>query len=192
MAIVSSIVGAVISSALSGGGSVSSGQAQQMVDPFASYRGEYASQLNNLMSNPASVATLPGYQASLNQGTNNLNRELAATGRKQSGAEQVALSQYGQQFQRQVFEDQYNKLATLSGASASPAAGGISGINAGNQNQTNANQFAGAVAPSISNWLTSPSTVAPQNNANVTVPQQSTPSGNSWFNGSGGGSAPSY
>jgi hypothetical protein len=169
MAIVGSIVGAVLSSAIggamAGGGGTSGTQAQTMVDPFAPYRGDYAKQLNSLMTNPSSVATLPGYQASLNQGTNTLNRELAATGRNQSGAEQVALSQYGQQFQSQAFNDQFQKLSVLSGASANPASGGMAGVGQNNQNQTSANQFGGgiasAVAPAISSWLTSPSTGAP-------------------------------
>jgi hypothetical protein len=158
MAWIGAIVSAVVADASSGsGGGMSPTQAQQMVDPFAQYRAQYGQQLNTLMANPGSVTTLPGYQAQEAAGTNVLQRQLAATGQNQSGAEQVALSQYGQQFERQAFQDQYSRLSQLSGASTPPTQGGMAGVQQAQSNQTNASQFGGAigsaVAPQIGNWF---------------------------------------
>lgn len=159
MAIMAAVASSLVSSMLAPG--MSPGQAQQMVDPFAQYRGQYGQQLNQLMTNPASVTTLPGYQAQLAQGTNTLERQLAATGQQQSGQEQIALNTYGQQFQRQAFQDQFNVLSQLSGASTSPAAGGAAGVQQGQYNQAMASQFGGAIGSGISNWVNSPGSSNP-------------------------------
>ena len=131
------------------GSNMSPGQAQQMTDPFSQYRGMYGQQLNSLMQNPASVQTLPGYQASMAQGSNNLQRSMSASGQQQSGAEQIALSNYGQQFQTQAFQQQFNNLSSLSGAGANPANGGMAGVRTAMNNQNNNSALGGMFGPAL-------------------------------------------
>ena len=168
MSVMASVAAALVTSMMSGGGGTSGQQAQQMVDPFAAYRGQYGQQLNQLMQNPSSVASLPGYQAAEQAGSANLQRSMAATGQTQSGAEQGALARYGQQFQQSAFNDQYTKLAQLSGASAGPGAGGTAGVDQANLNSKNASQLGGAIGsaigPGMSNTISSWFT--PTNNPN--------------------------
>ena len=130
----------------SGGGGMSSSQAAQMADPFMQYRGQFGQQLVSLMNDPSSVKNLPGYQFSYNQGLNSLQRGMAATGQIQSGAEQTALSQYGEQFANQYFTDQFNRLALLSGAQWQSGTGAASSaLNAAAYNQNQQNQGYSAI-----------------------------------------------
>ena len=140
------------------GGGVSSGQAAQMADPFMQYRGQFGQQLVSLMNDPSSVKNLPGYQFSYNQGLNSLQRGMAATGQVQSGAEQIALSQYGEQFANQYFTDQFNRLALLSGAQWQSGTGAASSaLNAAAYNQNTQNQGYSAIMQGLNglsntNW----------------------------------------
>lgn len=129
-----------------GGGGVSSSQAAQMADPFMRYRGQFGSQLVNLMNDPSSVKNLPGYQFAYNQGLQSLQRGMAATGQVQSGNEQIALQQYGEQFANQYFTDQFNRLALLSGAQWQSGTGAAqSALNASAYNQNLQNQGYSAI-----------------------------------------------
>ena len=101
----------------SGGGNVAGGS---YYDPFAQYRGQYANQLNQLMANPASITSTPGYQFNMQQGQQALNRQAAQTGQQQSGAQQIALQQYGQGFSQNYLQNQLSQLSQLSGATQSP------------------------------------------------------------------------
>ena len=103
-------------------------QAQNMVDPFAPYRPQYAQQLNQLMSNPASVQNLPGYQAELAQGTQAVERTLAQHGQIGSGQEMMSLRDYASGQQNKYFQQQLGNLSILSGAGQSPANGGAAGL----------------------------------------------------------------
>lgn len=99
-----------------GGGGLPGG-----VDPYSSYRPQAAQELHDLMADPGQAFSLPGYQTQLQMGQQAVNRGMAKTGQLQSGAEQVALQDLGQN----TFSSFYNsKLATLmqlSGASQNPA-----------------------------------------------------------------------
>ncbi len=101
----------------SGGGNVAGGS---YYDPFAQYRGQYANQLNQLMANPASITSTPGYQFNMQQGQQALNRQAAQTGQQQSGAQQIALQQYNQGFAGSYLNNQLSQLSQLSGATQSP------------------------------------------------------------------------
>jgi hypothetical protein len=132
------------SSGGAGGGSGASG-AQQNVDPFSPYRGQYGKQLNELMKDPGSVTSQPGFQSSLDTGTTNLERSNAAAGRTSSGAEQAGIAKLGQDTQSSWFDQQFKRLSSLSGASAGPGAGGEA-ANQYNQAQDKASgQQAGAI-----------------------------------------------
>ena len=133
--VVASVVGIAsgVSNLLGGGGS-SSGAGNvaggAYYDSFASSRGQYANQLNQLMANPSSVTQTPGYQFGMNQGQEALNRNYAATGQGGSGAQQVGLQQFAQNYAGQQFGQQQSNLAQLSGATQSP-------MNVTGQNQLN-------------------------------------------------------
>jgi len=123
-----------------GGNSQDANASQNAIDPFAPYRAQYAQQLNQLMSNPASVTSLPGYQFLQDQGMQTVQRGLSAQGKTVSGQEQLALQEQGQGLANKYLGDQYTRLAQLSGANASPGAGGTA------YNQVNANNQAASQA----------------------------------------------
>ena len=131
---VASVVGIAggVSSLLGGGSTSGSGNVAggAYYDPFASSRGQYATQLNQLMANPSSVTQTPGYQFGMNQGTEALNRTYAASGQGGSGAQLVGLQNFAQNYAGQQFANQESNLAQLSGATQSP-------MNVTGQNQLN-------------------------------------------------------
>jgi hypothetical protein len=104
---------------LSGAGKVS----PQQADPFAQYRSGLAAQLNQLLQNPNTVTTTPGYQFNLSQGLQGLQAQQAAQGRLVSGGALLQGQQYGQQLASQTYQQQLQNLASLSGATQSPATG---------------------------------------------------------------------
>jgi hypothetical protein len=109
------------------------GQYAKQADPFAQYRSGYAAQLSNLLSNPQTVTTTPGYQFNLAQGLQGLQAQQAAQGRLVSGGALIQGQQYGQQLASQGYQQQLQNLAALSGATQSPATGATAqaGLTAG-------------------------------------------------------------
>lgn len=126
---VNSLTGGSIADAITGGGgSGSSGSGSSgAYDPFASSRGQYATQLNDLMANPNHAMSMPGYQASLQSGQQSTLAGLASTGQVQSGAQQAALQTVGQNTLSSAYNSQLANLMQLSGASQNPAAGQLAG-----------------------------------------------------------------
>lgn len=92
-------------------------------DPFGPYRSYYAGQLGNLMNNPSSITSTPGYQFLQQQGLEGVSRQMASRGYATSGNEMLALQQQGQGLANQQYQQQLGNLMTLSGASQSPASG---------------------------------------------------------------------
>ena len=109
------------------------GQYAQQADPFAQYRSGYAAQLSNLLSNPNTVSQTPGYQFNLAQGLQAQQAQQAAQGRLVSGGALLQGQQYGQQLAGQTYQQQLQNLASLSGATQSPATGATAqaGLTAG-------------------------------------------------------------
>ena len=139
------------------------GSAAQTADPFASQRPQYQQQLQQLMQNPNSVTNTPGYNFQMQQGTDAVARQQAAMGGAGSGAEQAALTQYGQGLASNQYQQQFNNLSTLSGANVgSPGAAGQLQQQQNQQNQQSIGQFTNtlgaAAGPAISNWLNPAST----------------------------------
>lgn len=124
-AAVNSLSGGAITNAITGGGGNSGGGSGSSgaADPFASSRGQYATQLNDLMANPNQAMSMPGYQASLQSGQQSTLAGLASTGQVQSGAQQSALQTVGQNTLSSAYNSQLANLMQLSGASQNPAAG---------------------------------------------------------------------
>lgn len=97
-----------------------------IADPFAPYRGQYASALSELYKNPSSITTLPSYQFRLNQGLDSINRNAAAKGYLGSGNRLMELMRYGQDYGSQEFDREISRLSGLSGATTgSPAQAGL-------------------------------------------------------------------
>lgn len=112
--------------------------ASKAADPFAAFRGDYAAQLSQLMSNPNSITDRPGYAAGLTA----VERKGAAQGWNGSGNMMNALSEYGGKF----FNDEVARLATLAGANISPAVN-LTGQIAANTQQANAFAQLGMMLP---------------------------------------------
>jgi hypothetical protein len=102
---------------LLGGGATKPGVA----DPYAQYRSQAASQLQNLLANPSTITTTPGYQFNLQQGLQAQQAQQAAQGRLVSGGGLLQAQQFGQQYATSNLQQQQNLLATLSGANQAPA-----------------------------------------------------------------------
>ena len=101
-------------------------QAIQVADPFAPYRGQYASALSGLYNNPWQIANSPGYQFRLAQGLEGINRNAAAAGYLGSGNRLMEMMRYGQDYGSQEFDKEIARLSGLSGATTgSPAQAGI-------------------------------------------------------------------
>lgn len=109
--------------------------ATNQANPNAPYQAGYAAKLNNLVSNPSMVNQTPGYQFGMQQGQEGLNRTMAATGQTQSGGQQVALSQFGQNYAGNQWHQQIADLQNLSTGGA--VAGQQAGASAANTQTTN-------------------------------------------------------
>ena len=102
---------------LGGGGQTKPGVA----DPYAAYRPQAAAQLQNLLSDPSTITSTPGYQFNLQQGLQAQQAQQAAQGRLVSGGGLLQAQQFGQQYATSNLQQQQNLLATLSGANQAPA-----------------------------------------------------------------------
>jgi hypothetical protein len=91
----------------------------------ANEQGYYNNMLQQLIANPSSVASLPGYQFDLKQGGAAVVDQLGASGFGGSGNEGAALTQFGQGLASSFYGQQTSLLASLSGvtAASSPAQG---------------------------------------------------------------------
>ena len=105
-------------------------------DPFSAggHREQYVTQLNSLMAGGInSIKDDPNFKSMMTQGLQQSQRHASATGTAQSGQEQIALQEQGSNMANSYFNQQYERLATLSGAkdrAAGPGTGGISPENA--------------------------------------------------------------
>jgi hypothetical protein len=138
-------------------------QMAKAADPFSASRAQYATQLNNLMSNPSSVTTTPGYQFLQQQGLEGVSRQMAARGYNTSGNELLALQNQGQSLANSQYQQQLSNLMQLSGASQTPAQGTTAAsniLNTTGQNGWNAvGQGLGTLSSNIGaikNWWENP------------------------------------
>ena len=152
-----------------GGSGQAGGSTGQQYDPYAPYRDQAAQQLNSLINNPSQAMAQPGYQQQLQQGIQQTNRGMAASGQLSSGQEQSALMSQGQNTFGSYYNSQLANLMQLSGASASPAAAAQAQTQAnlarssiGQQNLQNmvsgAGAIIGGVNQGINNWGNATST----------------------------------
>ena len=96
----------------------------------------YEQQLQNLIANPSSVTSLPGYSFNLSQGEQAVARQFGPTAG--SGAEGIALQQYGQGYAMNTYNQQVQTLSSLAGLSSpvnpSTAASGASAATSASNN----------------------------------------------------------
>lgn len=83
----------------------------------------YNNLLQQLIANPSSVSSLPGYQFQLSQGSAAVADQMAASGFAGSGNEGAALTEFGQGLASSFYGQQAQLLASLSGvtSASSPA-----------------------------------------------------------------------
>ena len=149
--VVGSVAGAAVSGAMSGGSSGAS-SAANAADPFASQRGQYQGMLSNLINNPSSITSQPGYQFGLDQSNKAVEGSAAANGMVNSGNVLQALSTNSQNYAATQLNNQELLLAQLSGANVgSPGTAGqiLQGQNTLNQ------QAAGTVGNAVGSAVTS-------------------------------------
>lgn len=128
------------------------GSAQNLMQQGGQQAGTYASMLQNLAQNPGSIYSDPTYQAAFGQGTEAINRSLAASGMNLSGNQLTALQNYGMSQGANFYNQRlqqlsglennalgmnqqgFSQLAGLSGLSqANPGAAALALSNARNQ-----------------------------------------------------------
>ena len=100
-------------------------------DPFAPYRAGYAAQLQELMRNPSSVTSQPGYQAAEKAGEQALTRNLASQGLTGSGAAAEAIPTFAAKFEDHYYQQLIQTLASLGGANINNAGIALEGRAAG-------------------------------------------------------------
>lgn len=145
-AVGAAVAGSATSSLLGGGGSSGAQQAAGAADPFASQRGQYQDMLSQLIKNPSSVTSTPGYQFQLQQGLNAVQGSAAAGGMLNSGNTLTALTKYGEDYASTQYNNQALLLAQLAGANVgSPGTAGQILQNQNQQNQQAAGAFGNAV-----------------------------------------------
>ena len=169
-AVAAAVAGSAVSSLLapSPGSPTSATGAASAADPFATQRGQYQTQLNNMMA-PGAVfnSSDPSYAFRFSQGADALNRSQAASGGMGSGAEMAAATTYGQNMASTEYANQFSRLSQLAGANVgSPAAAGQILQNAGNQQQGGAtalgSSIGNAAGTAFGNWMNTPSASAQQ------------------------------
>ena len=99
------VAGSATSSLLSNGNSGAQ-SAANAADPFASQRGQYQTMLSNLINNPSSITSNPGYQFGLQQSQNAVEGSAAANGMVNSGNVLQALSTNAQGYASQQLSNQ--------------------------------------------------------------------------------------
>lgn len=90
-------------------------EAIQASDPYAAHRGAAASRLNALMADPSSIKDSAAYKARMQAG----QRQLAAQGYTGSGNALVEAAEAA----GTVYQQEFDNLARLAGADATPGAG---------------------------------------------------------------------
>lgn len=103
------------------------------------------------------LRSTPGYEFNFNEGARALNSRLAGQGRLQSGDAQREAVRYGQNYGDRIYNDQYNRLASIAGAgqvasSANQQAGQNYASNQTALNMNNANARASSYQNGANAW----------------------------------------
>ena len=169
---INSLTGGGVSQALGfgPGASTSQGQAQQMADPFSSYRANLASMYSGALQPgaPSNIQAMPGFSqfktGVLDPAMQASQAKAASTGQLYSGAESAQLQGIGQQGYYGFMTDYMNRLAQGSGATANPAQAAGIGLTQGAANQQAFSQGLGSLATGLQGFA------GQQNTPVVTAP----------------------
>lgn len=147
--------------ALSVGGSILGGmlggssaqQQAQAASPFTGQYQQYQPMLANLVNNPSSVTSTPGYQFNLSQGETAVNQGMAGMGLLGSGNQGAALTQYGQNYATSQYQTQLQNLMSLSGVNYGSGQAAASALAGGNKA---AGALGGQLGTLLGNYISSP------------------------------------
>ena len=130
----------IVDSLFGGGDSQPSGNMAggAYYDPYQKERRGFFNQMQNLIRDPSSISRMPGYKWGMQQGDEQLNRNAARTGQRFSGAHDITLSQFGQGYAKQWYDDSVNRLAGFANINQGPL--NVTGQNQLNQQQSQYNQ----------------------------------------------------
>jgi hypothetical protein len=106
--------------------------AQQNADPYAEFRQDAATKLNQLMTNPNMVYGMPGYQFAQEEQAKGIQRQAAASGQSISGNTLASLQKQNAAVAQDWFQNYVNNLSTQAGVNQSPAVGQQAYTNAAN------------------------------------------------------------
>jgi len=129
-------------------------QQQQAEQPYQQLGSTAANAYSQLLQHPFTAPTLaqaeatPGYQFNLQQGTQAINEQAAATGNLNSGNTGVALQKYGQGLATNTYQQAYNNALQQYNTNLGAAAGGV---NTGLTSTGQLGQFGQAAANNLSN-----------------------------------------
>lgn len=150
---------AVVGSALGGGGGGGDAGAQQassQADPFASQRPQYQQMLANLINNPSSVASTPGYQFQMDQALKGVEGSAAANGMLNSGNVLAALTTQAGNQASTGYYNQAELLAALAGANiGSPGTAGQITQQQNALNQQGISNLAGGIGNAVQGGVNS-------------------------------------
>lgn len=104
--------------------------------PLLDMRNSTLPQIQNLLANPSSITSDPGYQFGLKQGQSQIDNQAAARGGYYSGAQMKASQRYGQDYASTKLNDSLNRLMGVAGL-------GQVGATANQSNNTNYSQMGG-------------------------------------------------
>jgi len=157
-AVAGGVATAATGALLSGGGGGNSGaqQASGQADPFASQRPQYQQMLQNLISNPSSVTSTPGYQFQMDQALKGVEGSAAANGMLNSGNVLSALTTQAGNQASTGYYNQAELLAQLAGANVgSPGEAGAITQGQNVLNQQGASALAGSIGNAVSSGVNS-------------------------------------
>ncbi len=97
------------------------------------YMEKYAGQLDELMKNPSTITTNPGYQFNLDQGLQGVSRNMASMGLANSGNAMIGLNNYAENYAQNAYQQQVQNLMHLAGYDQGPVQTNMAGYNAGLQ-----------------------------------------------------------
>ena len=87
----------------------------------STYMPQYAQQLSQLMSNPSSITSTPGFEFGMNQAESQVQHSLASQGLIGGGTMAGTMANTGAAYAGQQLQQQEGMLAQLAGAQFNPA-----------------------------------------------------------------------
>lgn len=133
--------------------------------PYVQAGQKSLSDLQALMADPSSIQNDPSYQFRFGAGQDAIQKNLAARGQLLGGAALKKLTQYGQGFASQEFQNQFNRLSALAGigqagantmtsAAANYGANAANGLTAlGNIDASRALGITGGITNALNTYL---------------------------------------